>query len=390
MHLYIISHYFIPYAGIGTRRIEYFVRYLLQKGYRITLFKADNKYYSEKTDAQFDHINLAIVNVNPPSSKNINWFKAYETSVLESINVNEKPNLIIYSAGPFFYLKLSSIIKRKYDIPYIIDFRDTYLNTKGFYEKHKKFSMKRFVRFVLFQVFDVHKTAILNANYLTTVTDAEKQNLIRHYGQSLKNKTLTVRNGFNDQLVNSMNEFKHVISEKSKNYKIGIFGKFAYYSTQDVHTLLNAIISLDETHPVSLYLVGKKENEFNEFLQNDNPKISIIQTGFVSYVEGLRILSSCDILVLNNRSSNALGTKIFDYLALNKPIIAFADLDSEISNLLRPFENAFIVEDETECRQVIKSIIHRKINYLDKDIDLFNYSRLSQTRIFEEIIKSVI
>ncbi|MBY5959916.1 glycosyltransferase [Membranicola marinus] len=387
MHLYIISYYFIPYAGVGTRRIEYFIRYLLKKGYIITVFKADNSFYPELSETQLTHDRLTTINIHSSSQKKNKWYQAYYTGVVERIKSHGKPNLIIYSAGPFFYLKMSSLIKREFGIPYIIDFRDTYLNTKGFYEKHKKFSAKRTLRFLLFRLFDEHKEAILNADCITTVTNAEKQNLIKHYGSSLQKKIVTVRNGFNDLLINSMKESKIQTQKKSINYKIGVFGKFAYYRPQDVDILLNAILAQQVSSSVTLYLIGKKENVFNERLRNDNHKINLIQTGFMGYSAGLKLLAQCDILVLNNRSSNALGTKIFDYIALNKPIIAFANPDSEIANLLLPFENAFVIENETECKEVISSIFDLHITYLDQNINLFDYSRLSQTKIFENLIE---
>src|SRR5690606_38588258 len=117
--------------------------------------------------------------------------------------------------------------------------------------------------------------------------------------------------------------------------------------------LMNAVISLSETYPVTVYLVGKKEDEFKEYIQNDHKNVSIIQTGYISYTEGLKILANCHILVLNNRSPNSHGTKIFDYIALNKPIIAFIHQESEIADLLQPFDNSFIVTNEFECQEAI-------------------------------------
>lgn len=389
MHIYIISHYFIPFAGVGTKRIAYLVKYLLEKGNQITLFKANNNYYPEITDAKIHHSNLTIINVSVSGISDRNWAKAYLNKIQENIDLEQKPDLVIFSAGPFFYLSISTIIRERYSIPYIIDFRDTFLNTKGFYERHAKFALRRFVRYLLFCFFDVNKSAILRADSIITVTESEKKVLIRHYGKSIADKIEVVRNGFDDNLLDSIETIEKPIDIKN-GYKIGVFGKFAYYNADYAHTFINTVISLSNLYPATVYLVGKKEDEFNEYIQNGHKNVSLVQTGYLSYTEGLQILSNCQILVLNNRSSNSHGTKIFDYIALNKPIIAFIHPDSEIADLLRPFNNAFIVTNENECRKAIENILQKKLNCLDEHIDLYNYSRLSQTRIYEHLIHSVI
>jgi len=107
----------------------------------------------------------------------------------------------------------------------------------------------------------------------------------------------------------------------------------------------------------------------------------------MSQSDAFNILKDSDILLLNNNQKTALGTKIFDYIGLNKPIFAFVEKDYAIWKLLQKFENAFIIQNEDDLVKALNEVLNKNIRYLTKNEDLINnYSRDNQYAKLEKIL----
>ncbi len=388
-HLYLISHYFYPYAGVGIQRHAYFVRFMAESGLNITLFKAATSYYDTVLEEDDYNVDLNLIEVGTklkdPTEKD--WIGAYKSAIEQRIMSDGAPFVIVFSAGPYFYLRIGPYFKGKFGLPYIIDFRDTPFNSLGLYERHGRKTLKKGLRKLLLALNDPNRKAILKADRLVTITESEKMVLLKHYRNLKPDLISVVFNGFDDTVISIQEETRIAVKNIEDPLRIGIFGKFDYYSRDDARALLVALERIGRERKVLLSLIGSEEPFFSEATISEN--ITINQTGFISYANGIELLKKCNICVLNHRSANSHGTKIFDYIGLNKPIIAFSAKDSEISELLSGFDNAYLVSDAEGFCDSVLSIVNKEGWVLGTGENLVQYSRHSQAEKFLNLVRSI-
>lgn len=386
--IFVLSHYFYPFAGVGAIRHTYFVRHLAANGYSVTVFKAADKHYAASVSGEADFQSCELVGVDPPTDEPTEkeWNEAYRNAVDQAIKNDGTPDVVLFSANPFFYLELGPIFKRNHGVPYIIDFRDTFLNSKGLYEEGAPWEFKKMLWLMRLKFYDPQKQPILQADYVLTITEAEKRVLGKHYGPEVLEKVRVIFNGYNET---ALDEVLHqgAIPDDVPPLTVGIFGKFAYYVPEDVPKLKQALNMVAEQVPVELRLIGTAEPAFSNL--HGLVDFTVEQTGFLSYEEGMLALSRCHVCILNNRSRNSHGTKIFDYVGLDKPIIAFIGEDSEIAALLKDQENTYVVQTPDQCYQALVEILTKNEFVLGNNEMKEKFSRKAQANNLVELLKKV-
>lgn len=372
----IVSYYFPPYNGVGGLRSYFLSGFLLNEGFSVTVLKSHDKHFGENIDKNIckldKQINIKTIDTDQSFINRyfFNYFK-FKNTIQRIVEENEI-SLIIFSGGPFYYFPLGKYFKEHYSIPYILDYRD------NFFEKPLDWRGKIY-RFLFKNLWD--KPSLREASYVVNVT----KNLTRlHKKENPKlkeNKFVTIFNGYNDRVLSqlSFNKNSKQFKENTNTLLVGIFGKFSYYDKSDVETLLDSLENTDIK--LEIYHIGKKEPVFMKLVAEKKEDKNFKFLGYKNYTEGLQILSSMDCLMLNNSQHYALGTKIFDYIYLNKPIIALVEPGSDIDLLLKNFKNNFTIGNQNYIK-LAKSFdqIHslRKKVLTDQETDIQKYSRTYQ------------
>lgn len=379
MNILFVSYYMYPSNMIGAKRPSYMVNYLVKNGYNVTIVKADNKNYFDNVDYKLRlSSNLKINNVNASLVKNSisNVIKLYSLyrNELSKICKTNKFSYVIFCGGPFFYFPLGIFLYKKYKIPYILDFRDMWI--LGF---KRKLNWKGKILDIVQRCYE--KISIANASIVVSVSLQITEMYKNSKKKNKKTKFKTVLNGFNELEVPELS----ANYSNSEIFKIGIFGKYNIYDHNHTEILINTLEKSDiQFH---LYIIGEKEILFERRINNSILKSNVTFTGYMNYSNALEFLNTMNCLVSNNRFYIGLGTKIFDYIYLNKPIITFVDRKSENALFLGKFENAFIVESENEFQKALNEIINKKLIYLDRKYDKELYSRAGQMQIFKKVLE---
>lgn len=396
LNITIISYYAFPYTAISALRISHLANYLAEKGHNISFIRADNKYYKNLIDDKLklnDNIKqyiLSIKTTKNPSLSRIR-FTLEIAKKIKSIIKNEKIDFLFFCSDPFWYLPLGPIFKVFYKIPYIIDFRDIMY-------RHPIFELNKYKDFgneisdkILEKIYVKHASLVI---------DVTEENTILHrkiYSKYLMQKFITIANGYDSILINSINiknnnlNISNDVSLKNKiikrKLKLAISGKFAFYDINDVDILLELEkVDIKMAKNIEIIAIGRDNPIFKE-----KAKIAKFLTfNFypqMSQKDAFTILKESDILLLNNSQKTALGTKIFDYIGLNKPIFAFVENDYAIWKLLQKFENAFLIQNADDLINSINKVLSNNIVYLTKNIDLISqYSRDNQFNKLENIL----
>lgn len=393
MHrIFLVSHFFLPFAGVGAIRHTYFASFFADKGWEVVVFKANNRFYSNITTGQdyLNNVKIVTVDVVGDSPSSSDWNVAYVSAIEREVELVGVPSVLLFSAAPYFYLEIGLKLKNEIGVNYIIDFRDTPFNSLRLYEKYNAFSLKRAIMKAQLHFVDPNKQPILNADGILTITESEKRILLKHYKKLKVENIQVIHNGYNEKFFPSKPlSTGSYLREKIEVLEVGVFGKLAYYDITAGSALLSALNSINETQPVKLNLIGEVEEYFTENKHSCN--FPIEQTGFIDYKGGLEVIKKCHVCVLNHRSANSHGTKVFDYIGLNKPIIAFSFPKGEIAKLISKFDQAFLVQNTEECLSAFRKLMNIGTYVLQSGDLTDDYTRRKQAeKLLLYLNKSII
>jgi len=109
----------------------------------------------------------------------------------------------------------------------------------------------------------------------------------------------------------------------------------------------------------------------------------------VPRAELLKIMSDCDLLlaISGRQMRYCIPYKIFDYLAVGRPILALAPEDSALSEFVKtiPLAEFADFEDKDAIKQTLRSLLSRESTAAPGEWTEFHWSRLAID--FAELIK---
>jgi glycosyltransferase involved in cell wall biosynthesis len=380
----IVSYYFYPCSLIGAKRISYITNYLANKDIDVTILKADNVYYdsyidsSLKLDSRVEVLDVKNIKLYKNIFQPIYLFFKFKKH-LDRLLRNDKYDLLYFSGGPFFYFPLGAVSKFKFKIPYILDFRDLWIAGK-FVKLNWKGKLIRKMENIFEKYSASHSNAIISVS----------PNIAKLYKQYLTvkspSKVFMVLNGYNNEELPSSNEKVRIEHDL---IRIGIFGKFSTYELDHVDILIKTMKQWKEVQRIEIHHVGLIEQEFIKLIGNHNLNQNFIFTGYKNYYQGIVYMQKMDFLILNNRSTYGIGSKTFDYLYLNKPILAFLDPKYENWDFLSQFKSMYLIQKPLDLVDAIKDLLKKEDWTVIDRADLKQYSRKYQTdKLYKYLIDS--
>lgn len=400
-------------GGIGTRRWAKFAKYFANSGYKVHVLTIDYL-YKDKVNWLNDidsneniivhRISSGYLNLILKENKSFlekvfskvigtvlnktffyvdvaqNWAK-YMIPYASKLITQENIKNVIVTSPPHTVAYYATYLKVQFPtITLIQDFRDNWnddqyyeykIGLDFFWQKEKSTYMETFT--------------IQHSDYMLNVTDDITKRTIMKYKQ-YEDKFKTIYNGYDKDDINNLQR----ISETKNDKKI----KIIYAGSLDGGRIKAVEMLLDTMLDLTAQELNKIEiNLYSNFKHNmiDIKYKKLVNTvvKFHSFVSPSEILSLIDqhqyCLSINSPIyPYAFGTKIFDYMMLNKKIIHISGY-GELSNLLiemgqfvadynkEEIKNMFekiLVDDE----QVVANYDKFNIKNLTKDIErLFNY-----------------
>lgn len=408
-HILIIAYRFPPMGGIGTRRWAKFAKYLAKEGYKVHVITIDNTKVGtvnwfhdikENQNILIHRIKAAypIWLLNTSSNRYIafikrllnfilrktlfdidiaqNWAKYMLPAAKKIITEHNIHNIIVTSA-PHSVSYISTYLK--IDLPHINliqDFRDSWNDDyhydypkrlSFFYQKEKSAYMEWFVI--------THSDFIVNVSQ--DITNKLK-NKYKHFEQKL----LTIHNGFDRDDIKNI-----ALAEQKSNDNISILyaGELGFGRINAIKLMMDVLLSSkDLSDKITIHIYSsfnKKELEHKYAPLLDKVVF------FHSLIPSSKIF---DKISENNYCLSinapiypyAFGTKVFDYMMLNKKIIHISG-DGELSKLMISF-NQFSVDYDLEK---IKDMLYRLVPQSNSNTFLayekFNIENL--TKAFERL-----
>lgn len=277
----------------------------------------------------------------------------------------------------------ASYIKQKYNLKYILEFRDLWI-----YEDIPFRKILSYMKWKIVSWFykPTEQRGILFADKVVVVTDGDHKTMTRHY-KNQANKFETIFNGYDEDRLKNLSS----ISVSVDPIYIGVFGKFAYYDPILAEEFFRGIkILIKKGYNLIILHIGSTEEDVDKIIKKiEFPLENYECTGSMDYIDGMNLLQKVRICSLVYAHPTGLGTKIFDYIYHNKPIISLSNSNIHLSKLVGDFDNGYVCQRRDQVSKVIEHILRNDIFQLTSSDVGNKFSRNIQNDCYYKIIKSI-
>lgn len=285
--------------------------------------------------------------------------------------------LVISTGEPFILFKYGSILKRKYKIKWIADYRD------GWYLNHvtsiKKNSLIKLIRNVELKA---EKKYIKNADLITTI-DPFLANRLEIFTRI---QTKYVYNGF-------WNHITPKNKAKKNQNKLILNHTGTLTNGQRIEVLLDVLVYLKgidkiSEHSIELNLVGLEyfpDQMVRIKKYKDKLKGILITTPRLKKEEANKMNLKADYLInFTDENYTAIYAKTYNYIACGKPILVIPGDNGLLDDIVTEHNLGTILNTATEIENFMTN---PNVDFKPDPKNLEFFTRRNQTKIMSEIIK---
>lgn len=318
----------------------------------------------------------------------------YKNLFYKSFSILEKNpdiKLIITSAKPFILFKFGHDLQKKFNIPWIADYRDDWstsqwYNLKGNKDLYTKNNILKAIES------NREKKWLSKATCFTTIS--------KHYtkiiGEFINKPGYTVMNGYDED------EFKQYSNENPYEEFTITYNGSLYFSQEIepfIEGLKEVINYFQKKITVRIYFPGLAD-------KNQKKRIKKILNGFEKNYLITNRMSKQNIIKIQKKSHLLLmishkgikgvtSSKIFEYIGINKPIILFPSDNDILDHIVKSTNSGYVWNNFEETTRGLKKIINEylknnKTLLLKDNKERGFYSRKTQTKELANVINKII
>lgn len=423
----VVTYYWLPQSGTGTYRISKFVKYLLKEGWEpiiLTPEKSAASFKEEKIDPPFDEVKVYRTKIFEPTfffnnksgnsqnvtnasfflSENLNlkqrlvrWirlnlfipdakilWKPFGVKMGKRLIQQEKPDLIFSTSPPPTTHLVARKLAKWSDLKWIADFRDPWTNIYYYELLNTNAISKRINR-------KLEDKVIQSADKIITVSD-------NFFSQKeAKSKNIRIENGYDPDDLNDI----QLESEQNNKFTIRYIGSLKTNQFfKNFFLILKELEQQEEyRNQIKLELIGYVDPSIREFIAKQAIKTEINIQGYVPHTEAIKKMASADLLILaigkGELSKNVVSTKIYEYLMVQKPILAFGHPEGSANKIIRETNagKMFTYNEYQEVKEYLLKVFNswkqgdlypHEVKHADK----YNFKKLTKrlSKVFEEVL----
>ncbi|NPV14909.1 glycosyltransferase [candidate division WOR-3 bacterium] len=260
-----------------------------------------------------------------PDSK-VGWLP-FAVRTGKNVIAQFKPQVIFASAPPWTALIVGEKLSRWSGLPFVADFRDPW---PGGFEEPPQVQKRRLLRL---------RERILNQAKLVL---AVNQGTARLVGERVE----VLENGFDPD------DFK-VEPEPLDGFSILYAGNLWHQE----QTLSEVVQGLGEMPDARLYIAGGVSAEVRHRFES-SPQVQFL--GVVSHQRAISLMKGAQALLYLGKPGQPVGLKLYEYLGSYKPIVVWADEDSEPAQMVKTTGQGLVCQDRqgfVRCLREIREIV---------------------------------
>ena len=385
----VIAYYFPPMGLSGVQRTLKFVKYMKNFNWDPTVLTASNTgYYAHDNSllAEAEAANIRIVRTNgrdinsrlskkgtvkmPPEfirkilsrisstflipDNKIGWAKEAIKSGRELLS-SEKFDLIFVSAPPFSAINMAVKLKKEFNLPLVIDYRDLWFgNQFAFYPTPFHKLLHKRMEYV----------ALKTADKIIATNRKIKEKMINRYKFLSFEDIFIISHGFDPE------DFANLLPEKKENNKMRLAYSGIFYEFITPKYFLKAFKELTIERPdvafnIELHFLGFLRNENRKLINKLELQEFVKEFGYLDHKEALVKIISSDVLwmmVGRGRNADTISSgKLYEYFGTKKPIIASLP-DGALKTAAEEYKASFITEPD-DIKGIKNAIIGAYLMY---------------------------
>lgn len=258
----------------------------------------------------------------------------------------EKLNVIFATGSPWSGLLAGYFISRLTGVPLAVDFRDPWVGNP-FHHSKGRFLDRLAVR--------MERRLVRSAAVVSLNTDALRDEFAARYPDVDKSKLIVLPNGYDRQEFDWLDSLPETADDL---HRITLCHAGFLYGVRDPAPLLDAIrasrVTLKEQGvQVRFIQIGHVKLDYDIYRRYadliDNGGLELLSQK--SYRECLEYLSRADVLVnIQPGTKTQVPSKIYDYLALNRPILNITPAEGALGRMVREYRFGALCEpDDVEA-----------------------------------------
>ena len=296
--------------------------------------------------------------------------------------LNENPVDLIISTGPPHSMHIIALgLKKKFNLPWIADFRDPWTDI-DFYHKLKltTWADKKHK--------NLEKKVLAAADHIVTVSPGCAADI-----QKIAHRKIEViNNGFDPT------DYDFELPKLDEKFTISHFG--AFNKDRNPAALWKVLGELASVNPdfkklLQIKLIGQTDQSVISEIEKNKLKENIVVKDHLAHKEGLIELSKSQVLLLPlNDAPNVKGIlpgKMYEYMALRRPILALGPTDADYAKILGETKAGISLDfnDEQGIKTTLKNYFQRFLNNnLEIESEAFEkYSRKNLAKQFINLIQ---
>lgn len=368
----VIAYYFPPMGFSGVQRTAKFVKYMTKFGWEPTVLTISPKAYyafDETLLKELEERNIRIIRTGSkdPTQRVINQSKIkseflrkilnrisqtfilpdnkrfwMKSALKEARKLLEKEtfDIIFATAPPYTDLRIGAQLKKEFNIPLILDYRDAWLDDGlSFYPTPiHRWIVKAMEREVLHQ-----------SNKIVVYTRQIKEHLLRLYPFLSADEIVIIPHGYDKE------DFEINFTPDTEKTKLRITYSGAFYDDRTPKFFIEAVEKLfyerpDIENQIEFYFVGRFPSYYLKKIKNSRLKYTFNFTGYVDHKTNISYLLNSDVLWLmirHKKNPHLYATsKLFEYIRTGKPILACVPKNGAAAYILKDYGASFINEPD--------------------------------------------
>ncbi len=381
----ILAYYYPPYADVSGVRASKYVKFLPQYSWEPIVITVDPRYYKGKVVKSDTGKALDFGKIIKNKYYNFPFnvlickllFPFY--SFIQVLNRKSDIDIVYITGSPYHPFILSFFFKFFLNIKTVLDFRDSWSINHGFDGKARR-GVLSFIREKLYIL--IERFSIKYACYVVFATKelmSEYANV--HY--KYKNKFSVIHNGVD------YDDFKEVKPNRINQKNIIIIsGKFLLY-TPDAFSLMAEV--LKNNNDLFFFYIGGEYKQIEKCSLKYDVSSQVKALPYQDYKLVLDYIAGSDVCLFTNGMKNGLGTKIFDYVALKKPVVCLVPKGSVVFECFSEKDYVFVLEYPCDF-DVFESYVNKAMSAIITDYseNVKKYSRCEASKKLSDIFNECV
>jgi len=393
LRLLMVAHCFPPSGRVGALRVTKFVKYLSRLGWRIRVLAGpvssckclNPDWLTEVGAADVIHLPQVPRIFPAVNEEGFYWLPTLLPGLLYHIE-RFQPSILFFTGDPFYHWPAASLAKRLTGVNYVLDFRDPWA-TGGYRRRNRKL----FTRFAELLDRCYEPQAIAGASLILHVTDHAADLYQRRYPRSAW-KIVTLPNGFDPEDLTDLDPIRF------SRFDIVYSGKFAGFRDPGPFLEgLKKLIAARRLSPDDVRFVWTGQPE--QYVVDAIRRLGLGQyselVGFKPYREGLRYIKGAALaLLVTGWQAYEPTTKVFDYMALGKPILALLGSEGFLSELLGEYGlgRTCLTPTAEQVYSALESLIDHPEECRDREVSEIapRFDRSKQAETLDRLLRELI